>query len=422
MYKINVTKLLLALVLTTVALWSQGITRPANVIYIANEAGTGTTQGKLVKLTGAPSTAIVAGIADTSGVVGICINNCGTTGIATVQAWGQVSCVFDSATTAGNYVQIDTSTAGDCMDSGAATPPVAGQSIGRVLSTNGGAGNYGIDLFPADIQAGGGGGGHVIQNGGVPLPVEPNLNFAGAGVTCADDPGNTGTKCTVPGGTAGAANYSKPFVAAGSMTITNAEHGFGHANLLVNCYNNSAPPQYFEPALVTVDPATYQVDVTFAGTPTGHCVVNGGSGPGAGTPTCATYTLASTNAAFIVAGATADVALFTLPQYGKVQGNTIKHSVVFGDGVGAMTDVSVSVGDGTGTFNQYAAASSIGEVTAVSDTTFYDTVGFKSMTMAAAGGAVSAHFISTGRDFGDGANTFLTGGTVAVWVCSLRVQ
>jgi hypothetical protein len=424
MCKISGLSLLLLLVAVSASMWGQsGITRPANVIYIANEAGTGTVQGKLVKLTGAPSTAIVAGVADTSGVVGICINNCGTTGTATIQVWGQVSCTFDSATTAGDYVQIDTSTVGDCMDSGAATPPAAGQSIGRVLSTNGGAGTYGIDLFPADIQAGGGGaGGHVIQDEGVPLPAQPDLNFAGAGVTCADDPGNTGTKCTIPGGTAGAANYSKPFAVAGSLTITNAEHGFGHANLLVNCYDNSAPPQYFEPALVTVDPATYQVDVTFVGTPTGHCVVNGGSGPGAGTPTCATYTVASTDAAFIVAGVAADVALFTLPQFGKIVGSTIKHSVVFGDGVGAMTDVSVSVGDGVAPFTQYTSASSIGEATPVADTTFYDTIGFKSLTMAAAGGAVSAHFISTGRNFGNGAATFLTGGTVNIWVCSARVQ
>ena len=269
---------------------------------------------------------------------------------------------------------------------------------------------------------GGGGGGHVIQDEGVDLPAEPNLNFVGTGVACADDPGGSGTKCTIPGGTIGTANYSKPFAGVSSLTITNAEHGFGQPYLIVSCYDNSVPPKLFEPSQVTIDQATYQVDVTFSGPTTGHCVVNGGSGPGAGTPTCATYTVASTNAAFQVAGMAADVALFTLPQYGKVTGVTIKHSVVFGDGVGAMTDVSVSVGDGTGAFNQVAAASSIGEATPVADTTFYDTVGFKSLTMAAAGGAVSAHFISTGRNFGNGGATFLTGGSVNIWACSARVQ
>jgi hypothetical protein len=148
---------------------------------------------------------------------------------------------------------------------------------------------------PTDAQVdctfAGGAGGHVIQTEGVPLPAEPNLNFQSTGVTCADDPGNTATVCTIPGGTAGAANYSKPFVAAGSLTITNAEHTFGHANLIVSCYDNSAPPQLFEPALVTVDPATYEVVATFAGTPTGHCVVNGGSGASTAIPEWRKYAL-----------------------------------------------------------------------------------------------------------------------------------
>jgi hypothetical protein len=248
------------------------------------------------------------------------------------------------------------------------------------------------------------------------------VNFTGAGVTCADNGGTTTTDCTIPGGAAGAANYSKPFTGVSSLTITNAEHGYGHANLLVSCYDNSAPTKYFEPSQVTINSGTYQVDIAFSGSSTGHCVVNGGSGPGAGTPTCATYTVASTNAAFIVASGTADVALFTLPQYSKIVGNTIKHSAQFTDAGGAMTDVTVSVGNAVAPYTQYASASSIGEVTAVADTTFYDTVSFKSLTMAAAGGTVSSHFISTGRDFGDGANTFLTGGSVNLWVCTSRVQ
>lgn len=263
---------------------------------------------------------------------------------------------------------------------------------------------------------------NLIMNAGVPLVRRSTLNMTGAGVSCVDNAGAFRTDCTVSGGATvvtgiGGPNYSKAFVATNTLTITNAEHNFGHANLLVACYDNSAPPKFIEPTQITIDAATFQVDVTFTGSPTGYCVVNGGAGTG-----CAAYTIASTNAAFIVAGTTTDVALFTLPQYGKVQGDTIKHSVVYGDGVGAMTDVSVSVGNSAAPYTQYSAASSIGEATPVADTAFYDTVGFKSTTMAAAGGTVSAHFISTGRNFGDGANTFLTGGTVTIWVCSLRVQ
>jgi hypothetical protein len=105
----------------------------------------------------------------------------------------------------------------------------------------------------------------------VDLPAEAHLNFTGAGVACSDDPGNTASVCNVPGGTAGAANFSKPFVAAASLTITNAEHTYGHANLLVSCYDNSAPPKLFEPAQITIDSATFQVDINFVGNPTGHC-------------------------------------------------------------------------------------------------------------------------------------------------------
>ena len=49
---------------------------------------------------------------------------------------------------------------------------------------------------------GGGGGGHTIQDEGVPLAAETNLNFAGAGVVATDDPGNSATLVTIAGGAA----------------------------------------------------------------------------------------------------------------------------------------------------------------------------------------------------------------------------
>lgn len=264
---------------------------------------------------------------------------------------------------------------------------------------------------------------NLIMDEAVALARRSTVNFTGAGVVCADNAGALRTDCTIAGGgvtyinSAGGTAYREDFIAVGSVTMTNAEHGFNTANLQVACYDNSVPPLYFEPASISINAATYEVIATFAGAPTGYCVVQGG-----GALACATYTIASTNAAFIVANTVADVTLFTLPQYGKIAGNTIKHSNQFSDGAGAMTDVSVSVGNAVAPYTQYAGAFSIGEVTAAADTTFQDTTGFLSTTMAAAGGTVSAHFISTGRDFGDGKVTFLTGGSVTVWACSLRVQ
>lgn len=116
---------------------------------LANEAGTGTTAAKLAKLTGAPSTVIISTAGDTSGAVGIVVAGAGAAGSAVVATSGIVNCVFDGATTAGHYVGISAGTAGDCTNAGATYPQV-GQVIGRVLSTNVGAGTYTIALFPPE--------------------------------------------------------------------------------------------------------------------------------------------------------------------------------------------------------------------------------------------------------------------------------
>lgn len=134
-------------------------------ITIANASSTGTTTSTITKLTGAPSTAVIAATTDTGGTVGICTSGCTTSGNATIQIAGSVNCVFDGATTAGDYVQISSSTAGNCHDT-ASTYPTSGQVIGRVLSTNGSGGTYSIDLFPAEIKAASGGG-SVTSVGGL---------------------------------------------------------------------------------------------------------------------------------------------------------------------------------------------------------------------------------------------------------------
>lgn len=130
---------------------------------IANAGTTGTTVNKLAKLSGAPSTAIIAATTDTGGIIGIVIGGAGTTGNAKIAVNGQASCAFDGATTAGDYVQISSGTGGDCTDAGA-TKPTAGQIIGRVLSTNGSAGTYTIVIFPPEIAGASGGGGGTVTS------------------------------------------------------------------------------------------------------------------------------------------------------------------------------------------------------------------------------------------------------------------
>jgi hypothetical protein len=105
-------------------------------------AAAGTTQYYLVELTGNPSQ-VTNATASSDKHIGICVLGCGNTGSATIAIGGIASCVFDGATTAGNFVKSST-TAGRCTDAGP-TRPSSGL-VGRVLSTNPAAGTYDVLL------------------------------------------------------------------------------------------------------------------------------------------------------------------------------------------------------------------------------------------------------------------------------------
>jgi hypothetical protein len=119
---------------------------------IANEGTTGTTLNKLAKVTGSPATAIIASTSDTNGVIGVVVDGAGTTGSAQIARGGQASCAFDGSTSAGDYVQISSTAAGDCHDAGASYPGI-GQVLGRVLSTNASAGTYAMLAAGSEVQA-----------------------------------------------------------------------------------------------------------------------------------------------------------------------------------------------------------------------------------------------------------------------------
>jgi hypothetical protein len=128
------------------------------VTELPNQATTGTTLNKLAKVTGSPATAVIASTSDTSGEIGIVVDGSGTTGNAQIARDGQAACVFDGATTAGDFVQISSSVAGDCHDYGS-TYPGTGQVLGRVLSTNASAGTYQMLVAGGDLQGSSPGGG-----------------------------------------------------------------------------------------------------------------------------------------------------------------------------------------------------------------------------------------------------------------------
>ena len=72
-----------------------------------------------------------------------------------------------------------------------------------------------------------------------------------------------------------AGNASYAFTAQVSITIPGTVHQFGTANLVVDCYDNSTPPQRVEPDRIQISPATYNVTVNFSVAQSGYCVVNG---------------------------------------------------------------------------------------------------------------------------------------------------
>lgn len=199
-------------------------------MIIANASSTGTTLNKFAKLTGAPSTAVISSNGDTENAIGIVTAGAGTTGNATITILGQVSCVFDGATTAGNYVVI-AATGGGCHDAGSSYP-TSGATYGRVLSTNGSGGTYVMELMTPDIAFQNAGNGKSKPGGSAFSTQYNNSNqFGGTG------PGTAGQVLTSTGASS-APTYQTP--SAGAATLTRlyvpifqggaASTGIGSAN------------------------------------------------------------------------------------------------------------------------------------------------------------------------------------------------
>ena len=132
------------------------VNQTVGFLNIANASATGTTLWTLTKLTGAPSTAVIAGTSDnkSGGIVGVTVAGAGTSGFATVQKLGQTQCVFDGSTTADDFVTVSTGTGGDCTDNASTLPADGSQVIGQVLTTNSGGGTYPIILTSIGVPGG----------------------------------------------------------------------------------------------------------------------------------------------------------------------------------------------------------------------------------------------------------------------------
>ncbi len=132
------------------------------------------------------------------------------------------------------------------------------------------------------------------------------------------------------------------------------------------------------------------------------------------------YAVSFNNNAFIANGNNVQVTLFTLGQYQKINGLTVKPGNLFLNPANSITDITLSLGTaGNAVF--YTSNYSIGNNGVVGNTNFQDTSLFKSANMGD-NTAVLATFVATGNNFGNGVATVLTGGNVTIWVSVTNLQ
>ena len=117
---------------------------------IPNDTTTGTTQFATAKMTAAGA-AIVMTTSDTSGYLGVCVSNCGTTGTAWIVYAGLAPLTMENTSTAQHYVTIGSSTGGDGHDTGATSYPGSGAILGRVAIGAGAAAKALVLIFPPEI-------------------------------------------------------------------------------------------------------------------------------------------------------------------------------------------------------------------------------------------------------------------------------
>lgn len=291
---------------------------PGTYIAVANASVTGTTSNELVKIINAPAAATVSAVSDTSGIVGICVSNCGTTGNAIIQSSGTVNCVFDGGVTSNDYVTISSSAAGDCHDIGAGYPSLT-QVLGRVLVTNASAGTYSILLYGSDVKIPGSALGIVqIANAGATgttvntltkLTGSPStaviaatsdkqgiigITTGGAGITGTAQIQQSGlVNCVFDGGTTGGDYVQISTTVAGNchdsgstfpgnnqvigrILTTNA--GGGTYQIMLYAPDYKAPgANLIQATTLTGSAATFTYPITYSTTPSCFCTGEGGS-------------------------------------------------------------------------------------------------------------------------------------------------
>lgn len=175
---------------------------------------------------------------------------------------------------AADSVPLTTGTTGNYVASVATTSPITGGAAGSegasltiALSQNAGT-DVTTDLEEETHAS------EHAENAADEILVE-NLGTACTSGEVAASDGAGGLSCTTVSASSGTPNYTESFSSQTSVSMTNAEHGFGHANLLVQCFDNASPRGILTPNSVTVNTSTYEVIATFSTAQSGSCTING---------------------------------------------------------------------------------------------------------------------------------------------------
>ena len=146
-------------------------------ITLANDVTTGTTLNQVACKSSAGDAINCPTSATSSDVIGVVVAGAGVSGSATIAKIGiGISCVTDGGTTAGHYITLSTTIAGNCHDIGTA-PSIF---LGFINSTNAGANTYSIELA---VSNGGSGGTFDAVTGASTLTIAgyiPKVSAAGA--------------------------------------------------------------------------------------------------------------------------------------------------------------------------------------------------------------------------------------------------
>lgn len=261
----------------------QSLGSQALTVQIPNAGTTGTTVNKLAKINSSGLLIIMA-TSDTQGATGVVVAGAGTTGSADVVQIGQALCAFDGTATAGHYVQISSSVAGDCTDAGA-SQPTTGQTVGRVITGGAGAGNYSIEAL-----TGGGGVGSVTS---VAMSVPTGLAVSGSPIT------SSGTLGVTWSGTIPASSLPNPSAATlgGIESIAAVSHNF------LTSISTSGVPAQAQPAFTDIS-GTASLTTQVTGI---LPVANGGTGLSSPTANAVPLTNGSSAFSTVAAGSNGNI-------------------------------------------------------------------------------------------------------------------